>query len=40
VLCDDTAIVGVMKQVDKSSGELIEVDLNFMKEKIKDESND
>jgi len=40
VLCDETAIVGVMKQVDNSSGELIEVDLNFVKETIHDASLD
>ena len=34
MLCDDTAIVGVMKQKDKSSGEMIEVDLKFAKETV------
>ena len=37
VLCDHTAIVGVMKQTNKATGELQESEIKFGKEALPDE---
>jgi len=36
VLCDETAIIGVLKQADKATGELRETTIKFGKEALTD----
>ena len=40
VLCDDTAIVGVCKQENKTTGEVVESTIKFGKSKVLIESED